>query len=202
VLWSIKKNLRWATRISSRIGSGFGILLIVFGLFSFLSGNFIGGMWWFLIGMFINGAAKASYQQLITRRALEGEPVSRFMKNDPITVPEGISLEDLVENYVYRHHHKMYPVTSDSDALLGCINTKQLKEIPRDEWKNNTVKEIAKPCSAGNTIEPSEDSMKALSIMNKNSTSRLLVVEKGALKGIISLKDMLKFLSLKVELEE
>jgi CBS domain-containing protein len=32
--------------------------------------------------------------------------------------------------------------------------------------------------------------------------SRLLVVEKGHLVGIVTLKDLLNFLSLKVELEE
>jgi len=87
ILWGVKKNLRWATRVSSWIGSGFGILLIVLGVLNVLRGNFIGGMWWFLIGMFLNGAAKSPYQQLITRRALEGEPVRRFMKTDPVTVP-------------------------------------------------------------------------------------------------------------------
>jgi Zn-dependent protease len=57
ILWGWKKNIRWATKLSSRIGKGFGILLIVFGFFNVLRGNFIGGMWWFLIGMFIQGAA-------------------------------------------------------------------------------------------------------------------------------------------------
>ena len=95
ILWGVKKNLRWATYISSRIGSGFGILLIVLGVIQVFRGNFIGGMWWFLIGMFLQGAAKASYQQLLTRRALEGEPISRFMKSDAVTVPPSSRLKAL-----------------------------------------------------------------------------------------------------------
>jgi Zn-dependent protease/CBS domain-containing protein len=202
ILWGVKKNLRWATYVSSRIGSGFGILLIVLGVVQLFRGNFIGGMWWFLIGMFLQGAAKASYQQLLTRRALEGEPISRFMKTDPVTVPPSISLERLVEDYIYRYHFKMFPVIENSDRLLGCVTTKQIKEIPRDEWRQKTVGEIAARCSPENTIEPLADAMKALSVMKQTGTSRLMVVEGGRLVGIIALKDLLELLSLKVELEE
>jgi Zn-dependent protease/predicted transcriptional regulator len=202
ILWGAKKNLRWATYISSKIGSGFGILLIVLGVLQVFRGNFIGGMWWFLIGMFLQGAAKASYQQLVTRKALEGEPIRRFMKTDPVTVSPLVSLEQLVEDYVYKYHFKMFPVVEDSDRLLGCVTTKQVKEIPRQDWGRKTVGEVASQCSPENTIEPQADAMKAISIMNRTGNSRLMVVEGGHLVGIIALKDLLELLSLKVELED
>jgi len=201
ILWSARNNLRWATYISSRIGSGFGIFFIVLGVIQIFQGNFVGGMWWFLIGMFLQSAAKMSYQQLLTRKALEGEPIRRFMKTDPVTVSPSVSLEHLVEDYVYKYHFKMFPVVEDSDRLLGCITTKQVKEIPREDWGRKTVGEFASQCSPENSIEPQADAMRALSIMNRTGNSRLMVVEKGRLVGIISLKDMLELLSLKVELE-
>jgi CBS domain-containing protein len=64
------------------------------------------------------------------------------------------------------------------------------------------VREIASQCSDENTIGPQVDAMKALSIMSKTGSSRLMVTEKNRLLGIISLKDLLKFFALKVELEE
>jgi Zn-dependent protease len=200
VLWGWKGNLRWATRISSTIGSGFGIFLIIMGFMRILGGNFIGGMWLGLIGLFIQGAAKMSYQQLMTRRALEGEPLKRFMKTNPVTVPDSVTVDQLVEDYIYRYHFKMFPVIN-SGKLLGCVTTKDVKEIPRDEWDQNTVGEIADQCSAENTIEPDADAIKALSEMRRNNASRLMVVENDQLVGIIALKDMLEFLSLKVELD-
>jgi Zn-dependent protease/CBS domain-containing protein len=202
ILWGVKKNLRWATYVSSRIGSGFGILLIVLGVIQVFRGNFVGGMWWFLIGMFLQGAARASYQQLLTRRALEGEPISRFMNTDAVTVPPSISIEHLVEDYIYKYHFKMFPVVEDHDRLLGCVTTKQIKEIPREEWSRRSVGDVASQCSDENTIEPQADAMKAVAIMNRTGNSRLMVVEGGRLIGIIALKDLLELLSLKVELEE
>ncbi len=200
ILWATRKNLRWATRVSSSIGNLFGILLIILGVFHVLRGDFISGMWWFLIGMFLQGAARGSYQQLLTRKALEGEPVRRFMEPNPVSVPPSITLETLVEDYIYKHHYKMLPVV-DAGRLVGCVTTKNVKETPRGEWNHKMVGEIAIPCGPGNTIGPGEDAVKAIATMNQTGASRLMVTENGRLVGILALKDMLTFLSLKVELE-
>jgi Zn-dependent protease/CBS domain-containing protein len=202
ILWGLKKNLKWATRVSSWIGTGFGILLIVLGIVNVLRGNFVGGMWWLLIGMFLHGAAKSAYQQLIMRKALEGEPLTKLMKTDPVTVPASVSLKEFVEDYVYRHHYKMFPVMDNSNKLAGCITTKQLKEVPKEKWDQKKVADLAMQCSPENSVDSKEDAMRALSKMKSNSASRLMVTEGDHLLGIISLKDMLEHLSLKAELEE
>ncbi|OPY04868.1 MAG: putative zinc metalloprotease Rip3 [Syntrophus sp. PtaB.Bin001] len=199
LLWGWKGNLRWATRISSWIGSSFGILLIILGIFSIFQGNFIGGLWWMMIGFFLRNAAQMSYTQVLTRKVLEGETVRRFMVSRPITVSRALTLEEFINDYVYRYHFKMFPVVS-FDRLVGFITIRQVAEIPKDEWKERTVGEIAKPCTADVTIGPDEDAVHALAIMSRTANSRLLVVDGERLVGIITLKDMLQFLSLKLEL--
>jgi Zn-dependent protease/predicted transcriptional regulator len=201
ILWGIKKDLRWATRISAAVGSIFGILLIVMGVFQFIGGNFIAGLWWFLIGMFIRSAAQSSYQQVLVRNALQGESVRRFMNPNPITAPSSITLEQLVEDYIYKYHYKMFPVV-DNGNLAGCISTRQVKEVPREKWGQETVGRLASQCSLDNTISPDTDALKALSMINKTGNSRLLVVEGHKLVGVLTLRDMMQFLSLKVELEQ
>ena len=51
-------------------------------------------------------------------------------------------------------------------------------------------------------IAPDTDALAALARMQRSDQSRLLVVDHGSLVGIVTLKDMLDFLSLKLELEE
>ncbi|MBS3817911.1 site-2 protease family protein [bacterium] len=201
ILWGWKEDLRWATHLASKIGSTFGIALIILGVFNVFTGNFIGGLWWFVIGMFIRGASRMSYQQVMMRRSLEGEPVRKFMVTDPITVPSTLSIEELVEKYIYIHHFKMFPVVDDGE-LKGCITLNQVKKIPREERDKRKVEELVQKCSGKNTVHPDEDAMRALSLMKKTNQSRLMVVKEGQLVGIISLKDMMKFLSLKVDLGE
>ncbi len=200
VLWAARGDLRWSTRIAAAFGSGMGILLILLGLVAFITGNVITGIWYFLIGMFIRGAAQMSYRQVLIRSALSGETISRFMEPHPIVVPPSISIHELVNDYIYRYHFKMFPVATDG-TLIGCISARQVKDIPREEWDQRRVEDALAPCSLENTVPPDTDAMKALSIMNRTGNSRLLVVEGDHLVGIITLKDMLKFLNLKMDLE-
>jgi Zn-dependent protease/predicted transcriptional regulator len=200
IMWGRWYDIRRATRVASRIGSGVGALLIVAGVVSVLFGDFIQGVWWFLIGLFVRSAAASSYQQVLIRRALEGEPVSRFMTANPVSVSPDTSIRDLVEQYIYRFHFKLFPVADDG-RLTGCVSTRQVKEIPQSEWDTRTVGSVMDQCSASNTVAPDTDAMAALSKMRSSGASRLLVAQDGQLVGVISLKDMLDFLALKVELE-
>lgn len=201
ILWRSKNNLRQATRISSQVGSGFGIALIVLGVFAIMGGGFIGGMWWVLIGFFLRNVARMSYQQVVMREALQGEPVRRFMRADPHTVRSGTSLASLVEDFFYRDYHKMYPVV-DNGHLAGCVTIEQVKNVPKGEWSSRTVGDLATPCTDANSIQSDTDAVEALSLMRRTGTSRLLVMEGDQLVGILTLKDLLQFLAAKIELEE
>ena len=96
------------------VGQGFAWILIAWGVVNFFAGNWIEGVWIGLIGLFLGEAAQAGYRQVLVRRAVEGEPVRRFMNTDPITVPPSLDLRKWVEDYVYRHHRKAFPVVSDA----------------------------------------------------------------------------------------
>jgi Zn-dependent protease len=200
VLWYRYRDLRRATRVASNVGSIFGLFLIAFGVYTLLTGNIVGGIWAALIGMFLRGAAAASYMQMITRRALEGEPVRRFMTPHPVTVPPDISLTALVEDYMYRSYHQLYPVTEDG-RLLGCIGAAQVKNVPREQWSSVTVRQALERRGPENTIDADTDTVRALSRMRRTGRSRLLVTERGDLVGIITLKDIMRLLSLRMDLE-
>ncbi len=200
-LWHFTGNLRRATRTASAIGGVFGVVLMVLGVLQLFTGNFIGAVWWFLIGLFIRGASQMSYQQIVVRGALEGEPVRRFMNTQPITVAPNTSVQDLVDDYVYRFHHRMYPVVGPEHELIGSVTTEQVKGVPRNQWGEHRVQEIAQPCSARNTISPDDDAAAVLSKMSKTGNSRLMVVEQGRLLALVSSRDLTRFLSTKLELE-
>lgn len=199
-LWGWKADLQAATRSAARIGSGFGVFLIVLGLLSVLQGNFVGGMWWFLIGMFLRGAAQMSYQNVLMRRMLEGEPVRRFMQEHVVTVPPSLSLREFVEDFVYKFHFKMFPVVDDG-SLRGWISTRELSGVAKEEWDTRTVGELYEASTTENTVSPDTDAIEALSLLNRTGRSRIVVVENDKVVGILTLKDLMHFLSLKVDLD-
>jgi Zn-dependent protease len=199
ILWGATGNQRRATYWASLFGQAFAWFLMALGIFQLFQGD-LGGLWSILIGMFINGAAQSGYQQVLIRQTLQGEPVRRFMNREPITVPPSLDLHHWVEDYVYRFHRKRYPVV-ENGHLEGLIDTGLLTRIPRHEWDLHTVGEVMRHDLSALTISPDTDAVDALSKMQRNRLSCLLVTEGTKLVGIISLKDLLRFLNLKLDLE-
>lgn len=200
VLWGWKGDLRWATRIAANAGASFGFALIAFGLFNIVTGNLIGGIWFMLIGFFVRGAAAGSYSQMQTRRFFQGEPVRRFMVVDPIAAPPDITVHRLVEDYIYRHYHELFPVV-EGPRLLGCIGVAEIRQVPRDRWDQVRVFDAMSPASPENTVDAGLDSVEALAIMRRTGNSRLMVVEDGQLAGMVTLKDLLRLIAFKMDLE-
>ena len=200
-LWRWKSDLHWATRQASRVGGGFAFLLMAAGALELINGNFIVGVWWFLIGLFLCNASTSSYTQLLAREMLAGKQVSAFMTPNPITVPSTLALDKLVEDYIYRHHHERFPVV-DGGTLIGAVGARQIASVPRADWPHRTVADIVVPASSLNTVEADADASRALALMGSTGNSRLLVIRQGTLVGILTLKDLLKLLALRARLEE
>jgi Zn-dependent protease/predicted transcriptional regulator len=200
ILWQTKNDLRWATRIASNIGSAFGFIFIAVGVFMFLRGAFITGIWWALIGLFMRNASSSAYRRMQLTEVLKGHKVKKFMKTNPVSVSSSLTLKELVEDYIYAHHYKMFPVLKDH-KLLGCITTREVKNIPREEWQSTKIEEAMNKCSPENTISPEEEAIDALKKIKKSGNSRLMVTENDKLIGIITLKDLVEFFSLKFDLE-
>ncbi|MCJ7765014.1 MAG: CBS domain-containing protein, partial [Thiovulaceae bacterium] len=200
-LWWIKGDIYWATRLASRISLLFAMTIVFTGFINLIGGNFIGGLWWILIGSFLFSAANASYQHLLMERSFRGKTVRYFMNQDPVTVASHTTLQEFVESYVYHYHYKMFPVVEGS-KVLGIITIRDVKAVPREEWRHLPVGRLVQPQSPDNSVAPETPVKEALSQMSESGLSRLLVVEQGALVGIVTLKDLLEFLALKMEFEQ
>ncbi len=200
-LWHFKGDLARATRIASSLGSAFGVVLMAYGVVQLFMGYLITAVWYFLIGMFVRGASRMSYEQMLLKSALQGEPVRRFMQPDPVTVRPGMSIHDLVENYIYRYNSKVYPVVNESGDLIGCVTNADVKQFAKEDWERHSVSELTKPCTAGNTVSPDTDALEAFSKIQESGTGRLLVTERNHLLGIISPEDLLRFMAAKMEME-
>lgn len=199
-LWQFKGDIRWATRWATRMGQGFGLLLVALGFASFIAGNFVGGMWWFLIGLFVHAAATASYQQLLTQQALAGRTVRRFMTADPVTVPADATVEEFVEEYLYHHNFDRFPVVR-GERLVGSIGLSEVRDVPRDERDRTRVGDACEERVKENAIEADMKADEALNRMQQSRTGRLMVTEGDRLVGMLVLKDLLRYLDVRSELE-
>jgi Zn-dependent protease/CBS domain-containing protein len=199
-LWGWKGSYIRATRIATSAGGTFGVLLMVLAVVNILAGNFVPGMWWFLLGLFVRGAAQGTMQQTMVSEALSDVPIRRFMTTDPITVEPSLSVDKLVDGFFYKHYHKLYPVMEGS-RLAGCVNLEDVKQVPREEWTERSVGDIMRDCSDENTVEPDAEAVKVLRRMMQSGVPRMLVVEDGRLVGIVAQSEIMRFLAVKMDLE-
>ncbi len=200
-LWGISENLYSATRIASFVGSAFGMLMMIIGVFSLFYGGGIGGIWLIFLGFFLRQAAISSAQNVKMQQTLGGETVGRFMTAPPVCVSQDISIDQFVHDFVLPYHFSIFPVINDEGKLAGIIHSLRPGEINRDRWPHTLVKDIMESGLSGNKISPDTSATEALSQLSKEQGQRLVVVENGYPVGIISLRDLMDFIQLKSNLK-
>lgn len=200
-LWKLTGSLRKATYWASSVGAGIGMLLIVFGLVNFLYGQFIGGVWFALIGLFLRTAAKASYQQVLVRRALEGVPIANLMTSNVVTAPPDATLDQLVDSYFMKYHFHSLPVLRDGE-LLGLVTMRDIKDVDEEERPRVTAADLVegKPDKMPPTLSPDDDAMDAMGALTASGWGRAPVLQGGQLVGIVSRRDLMHFLAVKTDL--
>ena len=198
-LWSWRGDLAGATKAASQVGNGFGLLLIIAGILFILTGNLIGGAWWVVIGLFMRSAATGSYYQTVTTQALDGQPISQFMTREVVTVAPDVALDRFVDDYLYRRHHDMFPVVQNG-RLLGAAGPRQVRQIARDQWRETAVGDIMTPLSDSICVDPDRDTADVLQQMQRSGQTRLMVVRRGEIVGLVTLKDIMAVLQLRMDL--
>lgn len=199
-LWLRTRDIVQATRIAATVGSIFAFVLMMLGVVNLLAGYLIGGLWWLLIGMFVRAAAVSGYRQQVAQATLSGHPVSRFMRRDAVTVAPDLTLDRLVEDYFYQFYFKTFPVT-EHGRLVGCVAIDQVKAVERSRWPQKTVRMVMEPCGPDNTVAEDSEAVRALGLMQRTGRSRVLVARDDHLVGVLSLRDLLNYLSLRLNLE-
>ncbi|HUV05460.1 MAG TPA: site-2 protease family protein [Armatimonadota bacterium] len=199
ILWGSLDSLDRATRYASYIGQGFGYLFILGGFWIMLFGGFLSGLWFVFIGWYLNNAAQQSYQQLVVRRALSGVDVHRVMTTDFPHVDPGISVDTFVHDYLLKYDYAAFPVTKD-DALVGIITVDEIRDIPRDQWGERTVGQVAKAPEEERVIDENDDAFDALMHMAEGNLRRLLVMHNTKLQGMVTQDSIINMVRMKMQI--
>ena len=151
--------------------------------------------------MFIRAAATATHQRLLAGQLLAGILVRRLMQTNVVAVPPDLPLPQLVEDILLQRGLKRAAVVDDEGRPLGCVGVDEVKRIAPAERSTRSVRDILAPLGADATIAPEAEARGALEQMQRTRHSRLFVTEAGRLVGVLTLKDLLQYLSVKSELQ-
>ena len=200
ILWDRWNDAARATRVVSQIGSAFALFLIILGaLQAFVGQNLISGIWLMFIGLFMKQAAVGSYQTVALKQALVGVQIRDIMTKDLVSVDWLASVSELVQDYVYKHHFKSFPVFN-RDEFVGMVSLPQIKGVPKELWAFKQVRDIMTPAEQVAALKPTDDASEALGNMIVTDTGRLPVIEEGRVVGMVSRRDIMNLFKIKSDL--
>lgn len=198
ILWKITGNLKKATRIASLAGQAFAFFLIFGGILQILRAN-LSGFWLIFIGWFLHSAAVRGYQQVMTETMLKGVRAEDLMVKDYKTVASHISVQDLVDNYIFKEKERVFLV-SDNGALEGIVCLEDVKATPREKWPSTTVGEIMTPREKLEAVSLDTDGSKVLNSLTAKEIHQVPVMRGKKIAGIICRTDILRYIQLRTEL--
>src|ERR1700694_6046933 len=191
LIWLRTGDRGRATSIAARIGMAFAILLIAYGLATFLvAGNLIGGVWAVFLGWFLLSAARAEEAGGLIRQALSGISVGDVMTPNPVQAPDDISVEEALHGYVLTSRHSTFPTHDAGGRLSGLLTMAALKNVAPDARPTTRIREIICPLDKVSTATPADPATNLLNVSDGCSEGRTLVVDGDRLVGIISPSDV------------
>ncbi|MGE0022010.1 MAG: M50 family metallopeptidase [Hyphomicrobium sp.] len=198
--WQRSGDLRSATRRAADWGGGIAVGLMALGALQIFGGALVGGLWLIFIGMFLRGAARASYYGVVVEHALGQTRVRDLMVREPVVVGPDTSVADAVEDSFLRHGYGGFPVGSDG-RIEGLLSLPMVQRCAREERGARRVREIMRPLDDGLTISPDASVAQALQQMVAHDAGRLVVLENGQLRGLITRTGIMRFVDMKTQLE-
>lgn len=188
-----------ATKWASNSGRYISFGLIALGIVSILTGSFIGGIWFIVIGWFLRNASEQSYQQLVLRTSLEGTKVGEVVNRAYVSAPPDIYLDQLVSDFMFSRSQRCVPVVVAED-LIGLVSMTDLPKFPREQWPQTSVFRAMTPRERLYIVTPEDDLAQALAIMATHDVHQLPVLESGTFIGFVTRADVLGLIQIRTEL--
>ncbi|WNM37279.1 site-2 protease family protein [Micromonospora halotolerans] len=188
-VWKATGDRTKASVVASRAGWVLGALLIGLGLWQFLAGSGVGGLWLALIGWFLIGAAGAEERQARMGTALRGIRVADVMTPQPQTASGEMTVADFVDHYLFAYRHSALPL-ADEGRPVGLVTLDRVRGVPADRRAATTLAEVS--CRADELVlaSPDEQLNDLLPRLSQCADGRALVVTDQRLVGIVSPSDI------------
>ncbi|GGR78834.1 putative zinc metalloprotease Rip3 [Micromonospora fulviviridis] len=188
-VWKATGDRTKASVVAARAGWVLGALLIGLGLWQFLAGSGVGGLWLALIGWFLIGAAGMEERQARMGSALRGIRVAEVMTPQPQTASGEMTVADFVDHYLFAYRHSALPLTEEGRPV-GLVTLDRVRGIPADRRASTTLAEVS--CRADELVlaNPDEQLTDLLPRLSECADGRALVVADQRLVGIVSPSDI------------
>jgi len=197
LLWAVSGNFYASTRWATAIGRGLGYGLMGLGVFTGL--GLIGivdqfsGLWFFVLGVFLEASARQSWLQARALNALGDYRAEDVMSRDLETIDRRLPLQALVERGPRRRF--LFFVADEDDQVLGVLTDKELAAQVAYGAPGKTAEDAMVGAQKAVTARPEDDAAKLLQTMEAEDLWHLPVVSSGRVIGVVSREALIRLIA-------
>jgi Zn-dependent protease len=186
--WRTGSRVR-GVHLAVRVGRVFASLIIGVGVLEIFlggSGGFISGVWLGFIGFFLFSAGGAEDRQSQVRSSLRSVPVSAAMTSPVVTVPDWLTVGQLLGAGVGQPHLALYTLHDAAGGVSGFVSWEDLSQMTSATQQALRLRDVAQPQESLATSRPDEDLEAMLSRVGSALARGVLVIDGGQMVGIVS----------------
>ena len=195
IIWGLTSNVKTATKIATFSGKVIACLLCCWGIKLIFSGSTFNGLWMIFIGWFLYTTANRSYRHMVVKDTLREIRVEDLMVTNFDTIPPGLSIQQLVDDYLTPPRDRGFLVINKGN-VEGIVCVHDLNKFPKELWPTTTVDKIMITKELLEKISPGDDASVALSKLSANNIHQIPVVQENKVCGILRRNDILNYLQL------
>jgi Zn-dependent protease/predicted transcriptional regulator len=192
VMWRVTRNYARATRITTRIGQGTGIVFLAGGIVLLINREWFTGLLMVFFGWILYLAATRSISNISLLQSLENVTVKQIMSREFSLIPRQLTLDQLAKDYILNNGQYQF-VVFDEDRLQGMLTTHEMKSVPRKIWETTPVGQVMIPSSPQTTASTGQLASELLDRMNVYRIKYMPVLDVNQVVGIISRDSLMRF---------
>jgi Zn-dependent protease/CBS domain-containing protein len=199
-VWHFTGDEKKGLRVAAISGQVVAFGLMALGAFTILGGDFWSGLWYILIGFFLQNATIAEQAASTLQGQLGNVRVGQAMSlvEEP-QVPSRLKLRQLVDDHVLTSGNGYFLVV-DGDQPRGVVTLRDVTQVPRNRWEWASVGEIMTPWNQLERVSPTTELLSALRTMEESRSAQVPVVDGDRLVGLLTRDEILRYLRLRAEL--
>jgi Zn-dependent protease/CBS domain-containing protein len=192
LVWRVTGDQLRATRVSARLGQGFGWLLGAAGIFLLIAYRDLTGIWFAAMGWLIATSARGTLAQTALTQRITGVRVSDIMDRQPVAIPADTPVAEALDAYFLRYRWSWFPVIDHDGHFVGIVRQERVEATSEAGEGWLTVGAVVEDGGAGSWRVDEDRPLNEL--LNSEPLGRLgalMAVDRdGTLRGVITVEQV------------
>ena len=185
LVWGWSHNEGTATRVAATVGMLVAWGLIGLGIFEFMNGNVVGGIWMAFIGLFLQSASRSERQAERSGRVTMHVPLRAAIQGTPHIVEASERVSYVMNDVIARGFQQVVPVV-DEGVPVGFFTAADSARFPIQDWVNLSVGSIIQR-QHPYAVQMSDNAIEVLEALRASGARYALVLDEDNVVGVVGL---------------